>query len=120
MVRGWIILSTFVFGVFFRLWKDYQGTVGFPFSETKLPSQSWVYFTMEHVSAIAIACCVLIEDSTPRWLIKWFILLLIIDLVHYLLFFRDEGIGFNLIKVIVFGLPLLYLEIKRIWIHYSN
>jgi hypothetical protein len=104
----------------FKLWKDYQGVMSFPFSETKLPTQSWVYFLMEHISAIAIAACILIQDNTPRWLIQWFILILLIDLFHYLLFFRDDGIGFNLIKVIVFGLPLLYLEIKRIWTHYNS
>jgi hypothetical protein len=115
MIRGWLILTTFVLGVLFKLWGDYQGTMSFPFSETKLPTQSWIYFLMEHVSAIVIAVCVLIKDETPRWLLQLFILILLVDLVDYVLFFRDEGVGFNLIKVLCFGLPLLWIQLKQLW-----
>lgn len=112
MVRGWIILSTLVLGVLFRLWKDYQGTMSFPFSETKLPTQSWVYFTMEHINAIAIASCVLIDDNTPRWLLWIYFYILVLDLAHYILFFRDEGIGFNLVKVVIFS-GALWIQLKQ-------
>jgi len=115
MIRGWIILTTFVLGVMFKLWKDYQGTMSFAFSETKLPTQSWIYFLMEHINAIAIAFCILIQDDTPRWMIQLFIAILLFDLIHYLLFFRDEGIGFNLAKVLCFSLPLLWIQLKQLW-----
>jgi len=115
MTRGWIILSTLVFSVLFKLWKDEgQGMVGFIFSDKTLNTQSWFYFWMEHVSAVAIGFCLLIEDQTPRWLIQLFVIILLIDLIHYILFFRDEGIGFNLIKVIVFGLPLAWIQSKQL------
>jgi len=115
MIRGWVIFSTLTLGVLFKLWKDEaHGMVGFAFSDKTLNTQSWIYFTMEHVSAIALGFCVLIKDETPRWLIQLFILILIIDLFHYILFFRDEGIGFNLIKVIVFGLPLAWIQSKQL------
>lgn len=113
MVRAWIILTTFVLSVLFKLWGDYQGTMSFPFSESKLPTQSWIYFLMEHLSAIAIGFCVLIQDDTPRWMIQLFILILLVDLFHYLLFFRDDGIGFNLLKVLCFGLPLLWIQLRQ-------
>ena len=58
--------------------------------------------------------CLLIEDQTPRWLIQLFVIILLIDLIHYILFFRDEGIGFNLIKVLVFGLPLAWIQSKQL------
>jgi hypothetical protein len=38
-----------------------------------------------------------------------------LDLLHYMLFFRDEGIGFNLVKVIIFSLPLLWIQLKQFW-----
>jgi hypothetical protein len=113
MVRAWIILSTLVLGVLFKLWKDYQGTVSFPFSSTKLPTQSWIYFLMEHVNAIAIASCLLIHDNTPRWLLWIYFYILVLDLLHYVLFFRDEGIGFNLVKVLMFSIPLLWIHLKQ-------
>jgi hypothetical protein len=116
MTRAWIILSTLTLGVIFKLWKDEgQGMVGFVFSDKTLNTQSYIYFLMEHVNAIAIGFCVLIQDDTPRWLIQLFILILLIDLFHYLLFFRDEGIGFNLAKVLCFGLPLLWIQLRQSW-----
>jgi hypothetical protein len=115
MIRGWLILSTLVFGVMFKLWKDYQGVATFPLSDAKLPMQSWVYFFMEHVNAICIAACLLIVDNTPKWLLWIYFYILILDLLHYMLFFRDEGIGFNLVKVIIFSLPLLWIQLKQFW-----
>lgn len=113
MTRAWIILSTLVLGVVFKLWKDYQGVMSFPFSETKLPTQSWIYYLMEHVNAIAIAGVILIHDNTPRWLLWIYFYILILDCVHFVLFFRDEGIGFNLAKVIIFGGPLTWVALKQ-------
>ena len=115
MVRGWIILSTLVFGVLFKLWKDYQGMATFPFSDTTLPMQSWIYFTMEHISAICIALCLLIVDYTPRWILWLYFCILVLDLFHYVLFFRDPGIGFNALKVTIFGIPLLWIQLKQLW-----
>jgi len=79
-----------------------------------MDAQTYVYYLMEHVSAITIGLCVLIKDETPRWLIQLFILILLVDLFHYILFFRDEGVGFNLIKVIVFAIPLLWIQLKQL------
>ena len=115
MIRGWIIFSTLVMSVLFRLFPDEIRPIGFPFSDVKLPGQSWVYFTMEHIIAIAIASCLLINDNTPRWLLWLFFIILCVDLIHYWLFYRDPGIGFNLAKVLAFGIPLGYVEIKNVW-----
>lgn len=116
MVRGWIIFSSLVLSVLFRFWlPTATKTVGFPFSEEAISIQSWVYFTMEHIISVGIAACLLIHDNTPRWLLWLFFIILCIDLIHYWLFYRDPGIGFNLAKVTAFGLPLLYLELRRLW-----
>lgn len=72
---------------------------------------------MEHLIALGIAMCIIIRDSTPKILFFLFIGILVLDLVHYLLFFRDEGPGWNIIKTLLFGIPLLYLECKKIWNH---
>lgn len=116
MIRGWLIFSSLVFGVMFRLWRYNQAeTVSFLFSEHRLDLHSYVYFFMEHIIALQIAGCIIIKDSTPRYLFWIFIAILILDFMHYLLFFRDEGIGWNLIKAVIFGIPLLYFELSRIW-----
>ncbi len=115
MIRGWLILSTLVFGVLFRAFRQYAiGQMYFPFSSKEMDQQTYVYYLMEHVSAITVGFCVLIKDETPRWLIQLFILILLVDLFHYVLFFRDEGIGFNLTKVLCFGLPLLWIQSKQL------
>lgn len=120
MVRGWILFSSLVLGVIFRLW-DYDKThiVQFAFSERTLDIHSWVYFFMEHTIALAFVLCIInpkwLRDTTPDLLLWWFFVILILDFVHYILFFRDEGAGFNLTKSILFGTPLLYLEFKNLW-----
>lgn len=109
-------MSSLVLGVIFRLWKyDKSNTVVFILSERTLDVHSWVYFLMEHIIAIALAMCIIIQDNTPKFIFFLFIGILALDLVHYLLFFRDEGPGWNIIKTLLFGLPLLYVEIRRQW-----
>ena len=82
--------------------------------------ESGVYYTMEHIVAIAVALCLLIKDSTPKWLLWLFFGIMCADFFHYICFLRDSGPGWNLIKVVVFGLPLLYIELKIIWIRYKH
>lgn len=113
-LRALILLSTLVLSVVFRLWPDYgQGMVGFAFSQKELNTQSWIYYTMEHVNSLAIAACFLISDNTPRFLFVVFAYIMLADLIHYWLFFRDEGIGFNLFKVVIFTIALLWTQLKR-------
>jgi hypothetical protein len=116
MIRGWLILTTFVFGVLFRLFKDgAKQDMYFPFSSRALDAQTWIYYLMEHVVAILVCLCILIQDSTPRWLLWLFFYILVLDMMHYLLFFRDETVGFNLVKVILFGLPFLWIQLRQYW-----
>jgi len=89
--------------------------VGFPFSEEAISIQSWVYFTMEHIIAVAIAACLLIQDSTPRKLLWLFLIILCVDLIHYWLFYRDPGIGFNLAKVLTFAIPLTWIQLRQLF-----
>lgn len=117
MIRGWILLSSLVLGVLFRIFTPFEGRNTFLFSSRILDRNTFNYFLMEHIVAIAVAFCLLIKDSTPVSLLKLFVLIIILDLIHYKLFFRDEGPGWNLIKCTLFGLPLLYIEIKRHWTH---
>lgn len=117
MVRGWVLFSTLVLGVLFRIYTPFQGSNTFLFSSRVLDRNTWVYYTMEHLIASGVALCLLIKDSTPVFLLKLFFVIIVLDLIHYELFFRDEGIGWNLIKCALFGLPLFYLETKRNWTH---
>lgn len=125
MVRAWIIFSTLVLSVVFKLFikhgkaelNDGQdwAPVHFLFSQVTLNRESWVYFLMEHVIAVGIAGCLLIKDSTPRGLLWLFLAILLADGIHFLLFYRDEGIGFNLAKVLLFGIPLIWIQLQRLW-----
>ena len=116
MVRGWILLSCLALSVLFKLFdrigKSDWPVVTFPFSRETLNIESWVYYVMEHVISIGVAACLLIRDSTPNWLLWLFFWIMVADAVHYVLFYRDTGIGFNLIKVVIFGLPLIWTQLK--------
>lgn len=119
--RGWLLFSTLVFSVLFKLWPDYgSGNFTFLFSSKTLNNQSWIYFLMEHIIAVYYVGVMLIKDSTPRWLLWLFFAIIFIDGVHFVLFFRDEGVGFNLAKAMLFGLPLLYLETRNQWKHWKR
>ena len=113
MTRGWILFATLVLSVIFRLWNSTAtGEAGFIFSQRRIPVQTWVYFTMEHIIAIGVALCIIIHDNTPRWIFLLFIGILVLDLIHYLAVYRDEGIGFNLVKVLLFAIPFLWTQLK--------
>lgn len=117
MVRAWIIFSSLVLGVVFRLWNyDPKSVVSFPLSERTLDVHSWVYFFMEHIIYLGLALCIIIRDNTPMWFLWLFFGILVLDLFHFVLFFRDEGPGWNIIKCSIYGVPLIYVEIKRLWI----
>lgn len=118
MWRGWVILSTLVFSSLFRLFDRYGKEqlnggkdwvpVRFPFSDKMLNMESHVYYSMEHVGAMLVALILCFKDRTPRWLFFLYFGIQSADFLHYWLFYRDEGPGFNLLKVIVYGLPLVY------------
>lgn len=121
MIRGWIIFSSLVLSVLFRLFHKYGknlfpdwSDMSFLFSDKLLNRESWVYFLMEHIIAVLISGCLLIKDSTPRSLLWLYFAILLIDGLHFVLFFRDEGIGFNLAKVIIYGVPLTWKQLKQL------
>jgi len=115
MVRGWLLFSSLTLSVLFRLFRPFTGEVPFTFSDRILDAETWTYYTMEHIIALAVASCLFIEDNTPKWLFLLFFGILCLDFLHYLLFFRDETPGFNIIKVTIFGLPLLWIQLKQLW-----
>lgn len=116
MLRAWLIFSSLVFGVMFKFFTDKGPFFDFfLFSEAQITKQLWIYFSMEHIIALQVASCLLIRDNTPRFFFVLFLVILALDLFHYILFFRDESPGWNLAKACIFGFPLLYVELKRLW-----
>lgn len=117
MIRGWLIFSTLVLSVLFNFFRLEGADVTFPLSEYTVTKHWFWYYVFEHLNVILVAICIIIKDSTPRWLLWLFIAIQIADFIHFRLVYRDEGIGFNLAKVIVFGVPMAYLEINTQWKH---
>jgi hypothetical protein len=122
MVRAWIIFSCLTLSVLFRAFsyetEDYfQFFNGkpFPFSDRLLDKHSYVYFAMELIIAIGYAACMIIRDDTPKFLLWLFFAILVLDLLHYILWMRDEGPGWNIIKCAMFAVGLLYYELPRLW-----
>ena len=127
MVRGWILFSCLTLSVLFRLFSEQTDSYfkffngkPFPFSDRLLDKHSYVYFAMELIIAIGYSLCMIIQDSTPKWLLWLFFAIMVADLLHYILWMRDEGPGWNLIKCTLFGLPLLYLELNSLWRQYKS
>ena len=116
MVRGFILLSTLLLSVLFKLFKDYEGTVYFPFSSETLNKQSFIYYLMEHTIAIAYALCIInprwLKDSTPQILLYWFGLIIVADMIHFRLAYRDLTAGFNIAKIVFYGVPLVWFQLN--------
>lgn len=113
MIRGWIIFGTLVISTSFKAFRHMiAGSVGFLFHEEILNRQSWVYYGTEHLNFIGIAIAVLIKDQTPRSLLILYLVIEVLDLIHFILFYRDDGLGFNLFKVLLYGIPLTWMQVK--------
>jgi hypothetical protein len=122
MIRAWILLSCLVISTLFRAFSEeteeyFHFFYGKPFlfSGHLMDKHSYTYFFMELVIAMAYVGSSLIQDSTPRAFIWLFLGILFLDLLHFMLWFRDPGPGWNLIKTLMFGIPLLFVECRRIW-----
>ena len=123
MFRAWMIFSCLTLGVLFRVFSEkteeyfhiFNGKP-FLFSDRLLDKHSYTYFFMELVSAIGIGSCLLVQDNTPKYFIRLFMVILVLDLLHYILWMRDEGPGWNIIKCTMFAIPLFYVELPRLWI----
>lgn len=113
MTRAWIILSSLVLGVLFKLWRDdYPQKFRFICSDATIPIQWGVYFFMEHLIAISIAACLIIKDDTPKFLFWLYFAIIVSDALYFITFYRDEGVGFNLLKVVIYGLALFYFQMN--------
>lgn len=114
MIRGWLLFCGLVLSVLFRLWRDnLSSEMGFPFSQMRIPAQWYFYFLLEHLDKIAVAICLSIHDTTPEYLIRVYQFIILADLLYFLLFYRDEGVGFNLFKVTIYGGVLIWTQLKR-------
>jgi hypothetical protein len=123
MVRAWLLLFTLTIGVTFnfifvpaRLSPNDPPpkveTVKFPYSQYELSEHTFWYFIIRYINVIVLACCLLIKDNTPRWLFALFVFICVLDLIHFRLFYRSEGSGYNILKVLLFGIPTAWMQLK--------
>lgn len=127
MVRAWIIFFCLTISVVFRVFSEetkeyFQFFNGKPFlfSDRLLDKHSYTYFFMELMIAIGYASCMLIQDQTPKFFLWLFLGIMIFDLLHFILWMRDPGPGWNIIKCAMFGVPLLAYEIKTRWTRFNQ
>ena len=126
MTRAWILLSCLVISTLFRAFSEeteeyfhFFNGKPFLFSDRLLDKHSYTYFFMELVIGMAYALCIRnpkwLRDTTSAFILNLFIVITVLYWLHFLLWMRDEGPGFNIVKTLLFGLPLLYEECRKIW-----
>lgn len=126
MTRGWILLSCLVLSTLFRAFSEetdqyFHFFNGRPFllSAELMDRHSYTYFFMELVIGIAYAVCIRnprwLHDVTSAFILNLFIVIMVLDWLHFIIWMRDPGPGFNFIKTLLFGLPLLFVELRRTW-----
>lgn len=123
MWRAWVIFSTLVFSTLFKLFNAHGkavlnggedwAPVHFLLSSEVLNRESWVYFIMQHINEALIAFILIFKDDTPKFLLWLYFGILVADGLHFVALYRDEGIGFNTLKVATYGLALLYFQFKH-------
>lgn len=122
-VRAWLLFFTLVIGVVFNLIpvKERKSPndevvivdpVTFPFSDYTLSKHTFWYFVIEHANLIIIAACFFIPDNTPKWLFILFFGICILDLIHFRLFYRSDGSGYNILKALLFAIPMIWTQVK--------
>lgn len=118
MLRSWILFTILVLGVAFKLWNpDKEPWATFPFSNESIRRDAYIYYIFEGVNWILAAIAFLIPGKKYFFTLTLFLVLQCLDLVHFLLFFRDEvnsKLYWNIVKVIVFGVSMLYDWLMRL------
>lgn len=125
MIKAWVFLSTLAIGVVFNLiWVPARKspndpppqveTVKFPYSEYELSKHSFWYYILRYLNVAAIAACACFTDRTPKPLLVLFVVICIIDLIHFRLFYRSEGSGYNLMKILLYGIPTAWTQLRHL------
>ena len=124
MIRVWALFFVLAFSVAFLIHRP-DGFVIMPYSKEfpKIPADVFWYHMHEHFISIIIALVML---SFFRWpaereyypAFAVFFVIQIVDVILFRLFYRNWGIEFvpwNVVKVTVFGLVTLSLQIRTTW-----
>lgn len=116
MMRLLILLSVLAISNIF-LWIDNQTFIGFPFNETKVTVETYVYFLCEKIIVVLLAV-VIFESIEYKKAAGVFLVITMVDTVDYILFYANpwvEGspVSWNVVKVGVFGLSIIYEYSRR-------
>lgn len=106
-----LMLSTLVFSVLFLFYRP-QGEIGFPFSDTVITIQTWLYFLFEHLILVILA--IVIFDLSEKYKLAafTFIVIQLIDTVDYCLTYGEPWfnsvVTWNTLKIGLFMTAIVY------------
>lgn len=105
------MFATLAFSVLFMQFRT-DGEWGFLFSDMKLTPELWMYYFFEHLTVCILAVVILLSSEKYRTVLWLFVAIECIDLIDYCLTYGepwfDSKITWNVVKVYLFGVPLLY------------
>lgn len=112
MTRLLLILTTLAFSVVFMLF-NVHGTMGFPYSEMTLTTETWFYFLFEHLILVLLAIVILDLEHEYKYSAGTFLIIEIVDTVDYCLSYGEIFMSWNTVKVVIFGLVALAEVIRH-------
>lgn len=115
--RMWLLFTILALGAIFKIWGPPEDPgVSFMFSKTTLRKDGFWYYVFEHWNWIIVSIALIIPPHPAfKFTDRLFIVLMVLDFVHFRLFFRDEinsKLFWNVLKVTTFGTSLLYDRFK--------
>lgn len=101
------------------------GEIGFPFNDTLLKKDTYVYYAYEHAGLVILSTLLFSGPERKYIFMYWlFLVIQLIDWADYHLFYTSNWcyycLPWNVIKVTLFGVPLVYLTWKNLHQRYHN
>ena len=118
MAKLLLLMSCLVFSPLFLFIPVTEPRDFYPFSEQMVSMDTWFYFLFEHLIALILSVVILIESQTYRTAIKVFVFIQVIDTVDYFLcygepWFDNVPLSWNIVKVALFGISIIYEKYAR-------
>lgn len=116
MSKLFLLWLTLIFSILFLFYQP-TGEVGFPFDDMKLSAQNYIYFLFEKLIVLILAFVIMTDAKEYRFALRIFWCIAVIDLFDYILFYANPWFDFpltwNVIKVAIFGVSILYEKYGR-------
>lgn len=121
MSRLFLLYSTLLLSCAFLAVPESQPYDFFPFSDSKVTAEWYVFYLCEHLILIVFAFFIFMESDQYKFALGLFLLIQVMDTADFMLtysdpwfYLNDTPITFNIVKVLIFTCVLAYESIRLV------